>query len=221
MRFAILTILVLSYLHPAHAGAWLREEGKRFFALSYGITAENNSENSFYYEFGQTARTTLGFDATISRVPGMAKTGHGTVFLRRALVDKDRPYKLSYELGLGMSRAMGQETAHLKTGVSWGRGINWSTWSGWMSVNTSARWDLGDGDDLYKIESTLGLKFTDLATGILEFNLSHQGGETDARFEPSLLYTPKHSNFQIRFGTSSPLDDFEDTSLKIGIWRNF
>ncbi|MEM9967598.1 MAG: hypothetical protein AAF755_05805 [Pseudomonadota bacterium] len=221
MRFVILTILAVFYVSPAFAGAWLRDEGGAFVAFSYGINEAEEGEGSFYYEFGLTGKTTLGFDAAYRCEEGLAKSGHGTFFLRRALLNADKSNKLSYELGLGVSREQGQETTHVKTGLAWGRGLAFANRTGWMSVQSSVLWQMGDGSDLYKIESTFGMNISKLMTGIVELNLSHKDGDTSTSFEPSLLFTPRNDTFKIKFGTSSPLDDFNSTALKIGIWQQF
>lgn len=85
----------------------------------------------------------------------------------------------------------------------------------------SVRWSLGEASDLYKLDSTVGLKFTDQFTGLVALNLSYQDGETTSKLAPALLFSHRRLPFDIKVGTSSPLDDPGVTSVEVGLWRRF
>lgn len=223
MRFALLTLLILSTCPPtrAHAGAWLREQGTSFTAVSFSATYFRDIANTTYLEIGLRENLTLGADIGYFTSRIGQQSGFATLFMRKPLGPNTGPNKWAYEIGAGATWEGELVVPHIKTGVSWGRGYQFQDMNGWMAVDASITWDLGLGLHLTKVDTTVGLNFSDTTTGMLQLFLGNQGGEAFGTFAPSVIYKPKKRNFRIQFGAETPLDNFEDTSLKLGLWREF
>lgn len=143
--------------------------------------------------------------------------------MRRSLSAKERVNKLAYEIGVGGTYGGPNRDMipHVKTGLSWGRGINLRRKSGWLSVESGVLWNLDNYNHVTKLDTTVGLNFSDLTTGILQLNLANQADETFGFFEPSLVFSPKNSGLKVQLGLSTPLGSVEKTSFKIGFWHEF
>jgi len=46
-------------------------------------------------------------------------------------------------------------------------------------------------------------------------------GESIVTISPSLVFKPKGKKFSLLISTESEIDNFENTALKIGLWREF
>lgn len=205
---------------PAQAGAWLREKGSSFTAISFSANYFRDIENNAYLEFGLRDDLTLGADVSMSTDRTGLQAGHGTIFMRKALWFSNDKNKWAYELGIGATWKGEDVLPHIKTGLSWGRGIQIRDKYGWMSVDASVRWDIGGGA-VTKLDGTVGLNFTDVTSGMMQIFVSHTDGETSGTFAPSILIKPRKGKFRFQVGLESPLNRFDDTSIKLGLWRDF
>lgn len=222
MTHLLIPILVIVLFgQAAHAGAWLREKGAGFMAVSFAGTYYLDTTTQSYHEYGLSDKTTIIADVTMTRprydVPG----GVATVSLRRALSAENARAKWSYDFGVGAGWVGAEIRPHLRTGLSWGRGMTWGQKSGWMGVDGAIIWDLGQAVHLTKIDATFGANFTDVTTAMVQFYTAHINGAHSATLAPSLVFNPKQSSFRMKLGTESPLGRLESTALKLELWREF
>lgn len=225
MIHRLILVLCLSQFiaTSARAGPWLREKGSSFTSFSLSASMDLDARSTGFFEFGITPTSTVGLDLGFSRNNTGAKLGYGTIFLRRALGPTNRPNKFAYEVGIGGTYGGPNRDMipHIKTGLTWGRGIELKGKGGWLTVDAGVLWNLNDYNHVTKFDTTFGLQFTDIATGILQLNLANQADETFGFFEPSLVLKPRNMNSKFQIGLSAPLEDFGKTSLKLGIWHEF
>lgn len=225
MRALALSALLACILAapPAFGGAWLQEKGASFTSFSLSTSWLKDTRSSGYLEFGITETSTVGIDLGLSRNRTGRKLAYSTLFLRRAVGPEEGPNRFAYEVGLGATYA-GTGTgalAHLKTGLSWGRGVEFGQRSGWMSADGAVLWGLQKDNHVYKVDTTVGMTLTDRFTGMLQLNFARQEGETFSYFEPSIIYSPRNSGLEIQVGVTAPLDRLQNTSLKLGLWHKF
>ncbi len=74
---------------------------------------------------------------------------------------------------------------------------------------------------MLKVDSTIGLNFTEVTTGMVQLYLAHLDRETYGSIAPSIVIKPRNSKFRIQIGAESQLGNFENPGLKFGIWREF
>ncbi len=218
---ALIMIMCLCAATAAQAGPWLRKKGSLFTSISVTGTAMGDFGNSTYLEYGWRDAMTIGLDASLNNNRLGERSGFGTVFLRRALGPNKGKNRWAYELGVGSAWVSELMLPHVKGGVSWGRGIEMWDRNGWMTVDASIRWDVSGDAHLTKVDTTVGLNFTDVTTGMVQLYLSRQNSNIFATFAPSVVIKPRKAKFRIQFGSEIPMDNVENAALKLGIWREF
>lgn len=222
-RLIALFALILTTTSTADAGPWLREKGSSFLSFSLSATPDLDARGAGYLEFGMTPSTTVVLDLGYLRQHTGSELGYGTLFVRRALGPTDRTHRFAYEIGFGAT--YGGPTSdmrpHVKTGLTWGRGLEIRGKGGWITSDASALWDIDESEHVYKLDTTLGLNFNATLTGILQLNFAHQEEETFGYFEPSLVFSPKRVGLKIQMGLSVPTKTPDETALKIGFWQEF
>ncbi len=206
---------------PAFAGAWLKEEGKGFLSTSFSANYFRDIASEIYAEYGMRSNLTIGIDVGLYTLRDGSDRGYATAFVRRPLGGSDGPHRFSYELGIGAGWTREEVTPLLKTGLSWGRGLQVKDKFGWVNVDTSVTWDLGPGQHVPKIDTTVGLNFTEQTTGMLQLYLVHLDSEIYSSLAPSLVLKPEWAKFRIQIGALAPLKNLDDAAIKIGIWREF
>jgi len=223
MRFGFVLILVLSQCAAmsAQGGAWLREKGAGFSSVSFTTTYFGDNAISSYLEYGVRDDLTLGADIAFYTSRNGQQSGYGTVFMRRPIGPNNGPNRWAYELGVGTAWVGDLMLPHVKTGVSWGRGIEFKDKNGWMAVDTSVVWDINNGLHLTKLDGTAGLNFAEITTGMVQVYFAHLDGELYGTVAPSVLFKPRKVNFRIQIGAEIPVRNVSDAALKLGIWRKF
>lgn len=218
---AFILIFCLNAAAPVRAGPWLREKGSAFSSVSVTGTYFGDFGTASYLEYGLRADMTLGADVTTLRSPTGAQSGSGTLFLRRALGAGKGKHLWAYDLGIGASWREDLIKPHLRTGISWGRGYQLGPRNGWMTVDAAVLWDLSQSQHLGKVDATLGLNFTDRTTGMVQLYLTHLDREFFATVAPSVVIKPRNGKLKIQIGAETPVNNLQDTALKLGIWREF
>lgn len=180
MRSAFCLTLLACQLSPAAApaGPWLREEGTTFISSSFSATYFYDLSQSTYIEYGLRETLTLGFDLNTAQSRFGQQSGHATVFFRFPLGEPTEMGRWAYDIGAGASWSGDLISPHLRAGLSWGRGSTLGAHNGWLTVDTSARWEFGFSQEVIKIDSTAGLDFTPVTTGMAQVFLTYTGGET-------------------------------------------
>ncbi len=223
MRLVRVTLIFLTLLlaAPAVGGPWMREKGTGFSATSSSISYFLETANTTYLEFGLRDDLTIGADVGYFTDRSGTQSGHATAFLRRPLGRTDGSHKWAYELGLGARWVGPTVLPHLKTGLSWGRGIKLRQKDGWMNVDASVMWDLGVSRQQTKVDATLGLNFTKQFTGMVQLNLSYADNTATAKLSPSVIFQRKKGKIRFQIGAEADLTDVTRSTLKLGIWRAF
>ena len=223
MRSAFCLTLLACQLSPAAApaGPWLREEGTTFISSSFSATYFYDLSQSTYIEYGLRETLTLGFDLNTAQSRFGQQSGHATVFLRFPLGEPTEMGRWAYDIGAGASWSEDLISPHLRAGLSWGRGFTLGARNGWLTVDTSARWEFGFSQEVIKIDSTAGLDFTPVTTGMAQVFLTYTGGETYAKFAPSIVLSPSFSKYRLQLGSEIPIDAPENTALTLSLWREF
>lgn len=209
------------WVSSADAGAWLREKGSSFTSVSFGSTWFRDTTNTSYLEYGLRDDLTIGADIGYATSQKGKQSGYGTIFMRRPLGQNKGPNQWAYELGVGAAWVGEAVLPYLKTGVSWGRGIKVRETHGWMAVDASMTWDVTSGLHLAKVDSTVGMNFTDITTGMVQFYLANLDQKTYASIAPSLVFKPRKGQLRFQIGAESQLGNFENTAIKLGLWRDF
>lgn len=222
-RLAFAVCICFLTVTTAVAGPWLREKGSSFTSFSLSATISRDAHSTSYLEFGITPTSTVGLDIGFSRKNSGSKLAFGTLFLRRALGPTDKTNKFAYEVGIGATYGgpNREMSPHFKTGLSWGRGISVAGKGGWVTVDTAVLWDVNDSNHVTKVDSTIGLNFTDMTSGMIQLNFANQYNDTFGYFEPSLIFNPPTTDFRIQMGLITPLKEPSQTSFKLGLWREF
>ncbi len=214
-------LICITCAGSAHAGAWLREKGAGFSSFSLSSTYHLDTVSQTYLEYGLTERTTLGADIGFVRPRFGLHGGYATLFLRRPIGPTESNSKWAYDLGVGASWLGDTILPHFRTGLSWGRGIAVAEKSGWVAVDAAVVWDLTNTRHLTKIDTTIGLNFTDTTAGMLQLFAGRLEQETFGTFAPSLILAPKFTKFRIQVGTESEVGNLRNSVLKLGLWREF
>lgn len=223
MRFAliILTALLWALPHAGHAGAWLRERGTTFTSSSFTINYFRDSASTTYIEHGLRDDLTIGIDVGYFTTRFGTTSGFATAFLRRPLGPNTGDSKWAYELGVGTGWIGEFILPHVKAGVSWGRGFKLGDTYGWMAVDASVIIDVTYAERVSKLDSTIGLNLNDQFKSILQVFYTHIEGDGFTTVAPSIVFTPPKRKYSIQLGAESPLGFWDDTSLKVGLWRSF
>ncbi len=216
-----ITLFVLALTSTAQAGPWLREKGTTFSALSVTANYSLDTASQAYLEYGLTEKTTVVGDLSTMRPRNALERGYATLSIRRALTKPDANSKFAYEMGIGVGWIGAETLPHVRTGLSWGRGIEWGGMSGWTTIEASKIWDLTYAQHIAKLDMTLGINFTKVTTGMIQIYTAKILGETAATIAPSLIFKPKRRKFSLQIGAESPVGDAYSSALKLGIWREF
>jgi hypothetical protein len=222
IRLSILIVTcALWSAQAAQAGAWLRERGAGFLSTSGTVTAEKDASGSLYGEFGLTDRLTLGLDINGGMDTSGLPQGDGTLFLRFPLSGAEMPDKWAAHVGIGARYEPYDFVPSLELGLSWGRGLQWGERFGWAAIDASINFAEAPMKTISKLDATLGIGLGPSTQAMGQIFLTRTDGRLYRTLAPSLLITPKDSRTTFQIGVEFPLEEENDTRLKIGIWRTF
>jgi hypothetical protein len=221
IQYTLCLLFTLVFAQSVQAGPWLREKGSSFSATSFASTYYLDTASQTYLEYGFSDKTTLMADIGMARPRSNLHGGYATVSVRRALSAPEATSKWAYELGVGAGWIGTQILPHLRTGLSWGRGMTVGEKSGWMTVEAAVVWDLTYALHVTKIDTTLGMNFTDVTAGMIQLYTANVAQNSIATLAPSFVFAPKNTKFRIQIGTESELGHLANSAVKIGLWREF
>lgn len=221
MRSLVFLLICLWVTTPAHAGAWLREKGSSFVSSTFTLNMLRDQSSGTYIEYGWHDDLTIGADLSFANSHLGLQSGAVTFFLRRPIGNTEGPNKWAYEIGAGTAWVQNLKLPHVKVGLSWGRGITLRDKHGWMGVDSAIFWDVSSGRRTAKLDGTIGLHFTDVTSGMLQIYVAQINQQTYGTFAPSLLIKPRNKKFRIQIGAEGPFGAFTETSIKLGLWREF
>ena len=234
MRATLSGLMMLTALalpEGARAGAWPREPGGFFLALSQSLSSGTpsllapdlsfRSYTSFYGEYGWSERLTLGLDGAYGWGPE-ADLWTGLVFARWALGETAAGDRFAIDLGLG--RRIDSEDgrdARARLGLAWGRGFESGWGPGWMGIESSAERLVPADDTIYKADFTLGLKPDDRWMLILQLQSGlYPEADPLVRLAPSVVRRfGEHVHGQ--FGLEATVAGERSYGLKFGTWLSF
>ena len=206
---------------PAAAGAWLRDKGGGFTATTTTLTDQLVTKNSFYFEYGLTAKTTIGLDVDMMAT-GWGQIGNGRVFARRALPFGGDRSVWAYQIGLGADFDGIAVTPLARLGLSFGRGIKLGRYDGWLGVDTALQWNFGTALRTAKVDTVAGLNFSDRSKAMVQmFWTGTNTGYSAATLSTSYVYTPKRGKFSYLVGVETTQSHRTGYGIKLGLWHNF
>lgn len=206
---------------PAQAGAWMREKGTSFVSSTFTLNRVLDQGSGTYVEYGWHDDLTVGADLSFANNHLGLQSGAVTFFLRRPLGGTDGPHKWAYEIGAGTAWVQDLMLPHVMLGLSWGQSYQIGANNGWMGVDGTIYWDVTTGRRAAKLDGTIGYNFSERAAGMVQLYLAHIDQQTYGTLAPSVLIRPRNRNFQIQIGTEMPFSAISETSIKLGLWREF
>lgn len=222
LRSVLIFWIWLGLALPAHAGAWLREEGAGF--LSFGVTffelddtGERFEEQSLFAEYGLSETLTIGLSGSL--IDGMG--GEGQVFLRLPIQTRDGPSQVAAEFGLGATSDGIIVDPYVKTGLSWGRGIQVQDRNGWINIDGNAFIGIDGSDNRMKIDTTVGLTLNDRFQIIGQSFVELTEGEDSHTILPSLVLKPAQGRTSYVVGYEHRTGARASKGVKFGLWRDF
>lgn len=192
MRASLIGAVVFMLLATsALAGAWPREKGGVFAALSYEVTTPRAAlmpealaldptpplygYTGLYGEYGLTERLTIGIDTGQEE---NQDSWSGVVFARMPIGPQDWRHRFSVQLGLGQRRYeknglyYGLETIETewiaRPALAWGYGFDTRWGSGWAAADASLEFREETGGVPVKVDVTLGTTVSERATLLLQ-----------------------------------------------------
>lgn len=222
MRSVIFALILAVASAPSvRAGAWLRAKGAGFTSTSVSTNKARELSTSFYFEYGLSEKITLGADISYGVDRTAFQEGSGIAFLRFPLGPTDQTHKFAAHVGVGARYLTGFYLPAAEAGLSWGRGIEWAGRYGWVNVDTSFNSAQSPTDDRIKIDGTFGLGLTERSKVMLQMFNTIEGGTTYSKIAPSYLFAPGGGKTTFQLSAEVPVSGGGETSLKIGIWREF
>lgn len=218
-RFLCAVLLLFAACGPVLAGAWLRDKGAGFSAVS--VTGFKESDvykykTSLYAEYGLGPRLTVGLDAEEHQ----DLYGHALVFARFLVADFGRSGRMAAELGVGAHHRQLQVWALYKATLSYGRNIETKIGNGWLAVDAALEYRTHDA--LFrKLDFTAGLSSGRRIDPLLQIETSYT---PDRPFywsvRPSIMYRPKGG--QSTWVLGAERNSFRDTTgIKLALWLSY
>jgi len=211
----------LCFLAPdeGNAGAWPREHGTVYLALSETMTVNSlgvpRRFQSLYAEYGVSPQLTLGFDGFLSGPGGSSETFLFLSFPLRTNSQIDR-YALTIALG-EHADLTGSPAPALRIGLNWGRNIG----SNWLAINNFATFRKAADNPLLKLDATWGYHVSDDLDLMLNLRAETYDGATNKiEFAPGLTWQTGFGN-RIEVGLSIGTAEHREYGLKIGTVRKF
>lgn len=216
MRTLLLIGLVL-LANPALSGAWMRGTGTGF--LSFGPVYEDTGrvDGSFFIEYGLRPKLTIGAKIDADMTQQQIGNGTGFLFLRRPIDIGERSFKLAYEVGIGTTFGHSYDPLIL-TGLSYGRGIQIGEIYGWLALDGSVEWSLGDTSDTAKLDTTFGLTLSDKFKVMMQVFYSQTNEASATTLAPSMIWQPRPDRPSYQLGIEAERDAL---AVKFGIWTTF
>lgn len=219
----LLAVFMLVYGGAALAGAWPRDQGSFFIALS-----ADQTRSQVYAEYGTRGGWTLGTEVTMPRgrrLPDVSQFVQHLVWRNAtqvlsaglALDLRETTAALAYPQLKGTS-----ETA-IRVGLFWGKGFQTSFGDGWATIDAQVErlvtndW-LGEGL-AYKLDIGVGIRPIDRLKLIAQAQLWQRAGTQNLRLETTAAWAigATHIVLSPSMGVIGP----KTPRLKLGLWAAF
>jgi hypothetical protein len=227
MRFILTFLGILLLATSAQSGAWPRDAGTTFVALSFTAKADRttmatsgfpeDNYSALYLEHGVTPRLTLGLDS------GYAKDGTyaALAFARRPIASGAGPNVFAISAGLGVTNLGGQSDTVSMVGLHFGRGLATRLGGGWVALDTSARYRILQRNAVVKADLTLGLAVQPRTKLMLQFQAGqYPGSDAFLRVVPSVA-RKFGRNMHVELGLEVGAIGDRQIGLKLGTWLEF
>ena len=205
--------------NAGYAGAWPREQGTAFVALSETITINSvgisRSFLSLYAEYGLSPQLTLGFDGFRG---GQEESSETFLFLSFPLFTANKKNRFAFTAGLGQhANLTGTPAPALRVGLNWGRNIG----SNWLALNNFVTFRKTTDDPLLKLDATWGYHYSNNIDLMLNLRAETYDGAT-GKFElaPGLTWKTGAGS-RIELGLSIGASEHREYGVKFGTVRNF
>ncbi len=219
-RVVLISLLFLALCGPVWAGAWLRERGTGFTAVSVTAFDETDEgykyKTSLYSEWGLRENLTIGLDAEEHQ----DLYGHALIFARIPVADFGSAGRLAAEFGVGAHHRKLSTWALYKATLSYGKGIQTGLGAGWVAVDTALEYRTHEAL-IRKLDLTLGLSSGRRLDPLLQLETSYVPGRPwywSAR--PSLMYRPKSGKTTWVLGVERN-SARDTTGFKLALWRSY
>ena len=201
----------------------MREKDHGFSATTANIGFAHDFGQTSLLEYGVRGDLTLGTEINLSRASNGATSGSALLFLRRPIGPTNRPNVWAYVLGFGGGWTGEIIRPTLFSGLSWGHGLSLHNLNGWMAVDTSVTWDLYFADHLAKIDSTVGLNFTDRFSGMVQVFHARIPGFSTTSVAPSIVFRPikDKPDIRLQIGGEMLIGAPQTRAIKLSFWREF
>ncbi|KIC37724.1 hypothetical protein RA27_21085 [Ruegeria sp. ANG-R] len=220
VRLVLICMLLLALGAPARAGAWLREKGSSFTAISVTAFREEDDvykyKSSLYAEWGLRPKLTIGLDAEEHQ----DLYGHALVFARVPVADFGPAGRLAAEFGVGAHHRQYGAWAMYKTTLSYGKGIQTGIGGGWINIDAALEERTHEAL-IHKLDFTAGLSSGRRIDPLLQIETSYISDRPWYwRVRPSLMYRPKTGNLTWILGAERNSND-DNIGLKFALWRSY
>jgi len=221
MRGIILVLLIcLVDPQPAMAGAWLREKGRGFLAVSSmvrGVSPVRDYEADIYMDYGAHEDLTIGL--SLNDKPGIS--GHILAFARLPLMQLDEETQLAVELGVGGHQVFGTWNPMYRLALSYGFGFSGWAGPGWLAVDSAVEHRTRLGKPVLKLDAAIGSSSANKVRPLLQLETAMA---QNTRFQwavtPSLMISGL-GDATLVIGVQRRSYGRHRTGLKIALWRNF
>ncbi len=205
---------------PAAAGAWMREAGHGFLALS-GTARQGDpdarQELSVYADLGLSPHLALGVD--VNERPGIA--GHALLFARLPLSRPTARTRLAVEAALGGHHWRGAWDPMYRLTLSLGRGFRTRRGAGWYAIDAGYERRLGTPTPIYKLDATLGLSAPGRLHPILQVETALIPGQPLFwTLSPGLLID-RRRNATWLIGLERKSAGRDTIGIKLALWHRF
>lgn len=218
MRGAVFLLCLLAVPMPVQGGAWLRQEGGKFFSGSLGDRRAGQvrgSELDLYFEYGWRSNATLGANLFLD---GRAK-GHLLGFLRLPLPIAADGYSMAAEVALGANYSASSFGPMARAGVSIGRGFPWGDGYGWANLDLLA--ELTPGNSIVKLDATLGQSSGARFRPMIKVGLSGMPGQVLSWYGSAHILTDTAGGNTLLAGIERKSAGGMSNAFSVALWRNF
>lgn len=193
------------------AGAWARDKGNTFVALSFSQELQSKDiRQQIYLEYGLTPTLTFGLKASNKR--------ETKVFVRKTLTSGPN---LVWAGSLGVvTNRDAAATPLVTTGVHVGKSYETRAGSGWAAVDLETAMTFGGALDHLEVSSVLGLNVTNLWK--LMLNADYYKDRTGQYFKltPSVARELSGHTY-LQLGVTQTVLGGSETRPEISVWFDF
>lgn len=223
MRLAQAIVLLALLAAPAaRAGAWMRDQGAGFLALSATLGQDGGGlrhDTGLYAEYGAWPRLTLGIDANTRS----DLATHVLGFARVPLSGPGRRMRLALDLGVGahLDSGGGDWKPMARATLSLGRSFASILGDGWFGVDAAYERRFGQPTAAIRLDTTIGLSSGPRFRPLIQMETYHvSDGRTDWAASASVMIDGRRGRTWV-VGFRHESADGGRIALRAALWRSF